>query len=230
MANQYGAKSIVGKGMVFCVDAIDKHSYPGSGTTVTDLIASKTGTISGGATFSNGVITYDGTNDKTSFTSTGLSSTTTNLTINTWIKTGDKTLDSGVYRGWITTGAGSNQTACFKMSITHDNGYCVLWGLNNTAKVTASTALDGDTWFNVVYTYTSGTGKIYTNGVIDATASYTANHDLTQFHLGSGGVAGGLDDRGMWNGEIGPVHVYNRELTATEVLQNFNAQRGRFGV
>ena len=81
-----------------------------------------------------------------------------------------------------------------------------------------------------VYTYTSGTGKIYTNGVVDATASYTSNHDLTQFHLGSGGVAGGLDDRGMWNGEIGPVHVYNRELTAAEVLQNFNAQRGRFGV
>ena len=82
----------------------------------------------------------------------------------------------------------------------------------------------------MVYTYTSGAGKLYTNGVIDATASYTANHDLTQFHLGSGGVAGGLDDRGMWNGEIGPVHVYNRELTATEVLQNFNAQRGRFGI
>ena len=229
MATGYGVKSIVTNGLVFCTDAKNTKSYIGSGTTLTDIANKKTGTISG-ATFSNGIFTYDGTNDKTSFTSTGLSSTTTNLTINTWIKTDDKTADNGAYRGWITTGAGSSNTACFKMSITNDNGYCVIWGLNNSAKVTADTALDGDTWFNVVYTYTSGTGKIYTNGALDATASYTGNHDLTQFHLGSGGTAGNLDDRGMWNGEIGPVHVYNRELTATEVLQNFNAQRGRFGV
>ena len=229
MGINYGPPPIVTKGLVYCVDTLDKHSYPGSGTTVTDVVASKTGTISG-ATFSNGILTYDGTNDKTSFTSTGLSSTTTNLTISTWIKTDDKTLDGGAYRGWITTGTGSNQTACFKMAITHDNGYCVIWGLNDSAKVTADTALDGDTWFNVVYTYTSGTGKIYTNGAIDATASYTANHDLSQFHIGSGGIGGNLDGIGMWNGEVGPVQVYSRVLTAVEVLQNFNAQRGRFGV
>ena len=48
MAFSNGAKPIVSNGLVFCVDALDKHSYPGSGTTWSDLINSNNGTLTNG--------------------------------------------------------------------------------------------------------------------------------------------------------------------------------------
>ena len=59
-----GAKPIVGDGLVYCVDAFDKHSYPGSGTSVTDLANGRTATLTNGPTFnSNGYWDFDGSND-----------------------------------------------------------------------------------------------------------------------------------------------------------------------
>ena len=65
MANHYGALPIVSKGLVFCVDAKDKDSYPGSGTTWTDVVNSRPGTITNSPTFnSSGYFDLDGSNDR----------------------------------------------------------------------------------------------------------------------------------------------------------------------
>ena len=57
---------IVTDGLVFCVDPANARSYPGTGTTLTDLEGSNNGTLTNGPTFSSnnrGVFTLDGTND-----------------------------------------------------------------------------------------------------------------------------------------------------------------------
>ena len=64
MASTYGNDIIVTDGLVFCVDAKDKHSYPGSGTTWFDLAGSNNGTMTSGASFDStgdGCINFDGT-------------------------------------------------------------------------------------------------------------------------------------------------------------------------
>ena len=225
--------NIIVNGLVYNVDPANRASYPRTGTTVKDTIGNINGSLDG-ATFQSTLplsFNFDGVDDKIDFTSTLQSSTTTDLSINTWIKTNDKTLDSGAYRGWFTGGPnGSGTTAGFKMAITNDNGYAVIWGLNNTAQVTGTTAIDTDMVVNVVYTYTTGTGKLYINGVLNATATYTGNHDMSAYFIGSGGTsASSLSSQGMFNGDIGPVQVYNRALLATEVMKNFNALKDRMG-
>jgi hypothetical protein len=241
MAFSHGTpNSIVTDGLVFCVDAANVLSYPRSGDTVTDVIDNIiTGSLNGASGGNNtpqwestngGVFNFDGVDDKIDFTSTLQSSTTTDLSINTWIKTADKTLDNSAYRGWFTGGPnGSGTTAGFKMAITHDNGYPVLWGLNNSAKVTGTIAIDTNIFVNVVYTYTTGTGKFYINGIINNSASYTGNHDMSAYFIGSGGSSAGLlSSQGMFNGDIGPIQVYNKALSAAEVTQNYNALKNRF--
>jgi len=224
--------SIVTDGLVFNMDAANRASYPKTGTTATDTIGNISGTLNGTTFISNnsGVFDFDGVDDKIDFTSTLQSSTTTDLSISTWIKTDNKTLDNSAYRGWFTGGPnGSGTTAGFKMAITHDNGYPVLWGLNNSAKVTGTIAIDTNLFVNVVYTYTTGTGKFYINGIINNSASYTGNHDMSAYFIGSGGSSAGLlDSQGMFNGDTGPIQIYNRALSASEVLHNYNALKGRF--
>ena len=62
-----------------------------------------------------------------------------------------------------------------------------------------------------------------TSAVDDTLSSWTAV--TGNFYIGSRGGSGD-----WFKGDQGPLLVYNRELTASEVLQNFNAHRGRFGV
>ena len=86
MAYAFGAPSIVQDGLVFYVDAANGDSYPGSGTTVTDLIGINNGTISG-ATFTNvnaGVWDFDGTDDKiTSVSNSGFTNKGTPFVVST---------------------------------------------------------------------------------------------------------------------------------------------------
>ena len=57
---------IVTDGLVFCLDAANIRSYPGTGTTWTDLKGGNEGTLTNGPTFSSdnaGSISTDGSND-----------------------------------------------------------------------------------------------------------------------------------------------------------------------
>ena len=69
MAFAYSPK-ILTDGLVFAVDAANKKSYPGSGTTWTDLAGSNDGTLTNGPTFNSGdggSIVFDGTDDLVDF-------------------------------------------------------------------------------------------------------------------------------------------------------------------
>ena len=48
--------------------------------------------------------------------------------------------------------------------------------------------------------------------------------ETPQINIGQNNATGGND----WEGEIGGVHIYNRILSANEVLHNYNALKGRF--
>jgi hypothetical protein len=104
-----------------------------------------------------------------------------------------------------------------------------------------------DQWFQVVFAYdaASGTGFAYSNGVIVRSGKMsTAADQLTFAQPGEGAnpITTGLTYRisnnnganpsgaGCFPGDIGPAMIYDRALTATEVQQNFNAIRGRYGI
>lgn len=94
-----------------------------------------------------------------------------------------------------------------------------------------STYLTSGAWNHVVGTFTSGTRRIYVNGVLATSDTQTGTID-TNANGCSIGVYGGFNGTRdyYFNGTIANLKVYNRVLTASEVFGNFSALRGRYGI
>ena len=86
-----------------------------------------------------------------------------------------------------------------------------------------------NTWTHVTCSWaSSGESRIYTNGVLRTSRSISSIPATNPSSTGRIGL--GHNGPGSWNGQISTTYIYNRQLTAAEVLQNFNALRGRYGI
>lgn len=98
--------------------------------------------------------------------------------------------------------------------------------------------LSTNTWYLATFTTsfdgTNTTMKIYTNGVETATGTFAgAQSNYTGFNFMVGDGNDGSNGASLWypfKGSVSNVKLYNRTLSAAEILQNFNASRGRYGV
>ena len=223
-------ESIVTDGLVLWLDANDKTSYPGSGNTWNDLtINSISGTFNNGPTYSNtdgGSITFDGTNDYISipYSSTiSLPDSYPNFTVEIALKAHvvpvpankvflSQAAGGGTNRNWVRINNTSQQ---FDTLI--GNATLTLTSLNPVA----------NTVYVINLKYESGTMYIGYNGVFYQSASRTADENATgEIRIGASGASsiGAFAD-----GDVYFVRFYNRALTSQEVLQNYNATKGRFG-
>ena len=216
---------IVHKDLIFCFDALDKNSYSGTGTTWTDIISDATTTLTNSPTFNSaGYFDFDGSNDYMEMTSDH--SITAAKTISAWINS-----DSNHNGSFISVDAsGSNRFFQFKKKIA---GAIMFVGFNSSNSPTTVQAGGGaaanDVWINATAVqHSNGNVKIYINGslVTSSSSTYTVR-------TGSATVFFGKNEGGSansYNGQMATAHYYNRDLSAEEVLQNFNATRGRFGI
>ena len=110
----------------------------------------------------------------------------------------------------------------------------LIGNLDGTASSVGQTIITAGQWYHVVLTSDGSNNRIYINGVLDDTNARTSAEIYNTNQ--NGGVSIGRDVRypttsnRMWDGEIGEVRVYPRALTASEVLQNYNATKGRYGI
>tara|TARA_Y100000015_G_scaffold6115_1_gene5564 strand:+ start:56 stop:739 length:684 start_codon:yes stop_codon:yes gene_type:complete len=225
MAVGYNPKVVI-DGLVLALDAGNTKSYPGSGTSWTDLIGSNTGTLTNGPTFSSdngGSIVFDGTNDYVTIPN-NTSLDNQKQTVEVWIKTDD--MGSGHEGFWFEKGSLNTQYSLF-----HLNG-SIYWrhnigGGNNDLTTTMSTYMNTSNWYQVVGTYTSGDRRLYINGV--QVNSDTASGTVA---TNSGGMSIGAYNSGspsyFYNGNYAICRVYNKALTASEVQQNYNELKGRY--
>ena len=103
------------------------------------------------------------------------------------------------------------------------------------AYASSSAAPVSDTWYHVVFvrsgTAGSNTLQLYINGVLDCNMEGAAADDVAAVDgIGADRIGGSPEGAISWLGSIGPYRIYNRSLNSEEALQNFNAQRGRFGL
>jgi hypothetical protein len=233
--NYFG--NLVTSGLVLDLDAAKVASYPGTGTTWFDISGNNlTGSLVNGPTFTGigkqAAIVFDGVND---YVNCG----TTNIipgswTVSAWIKHTPKT-GAAVYFGRSGTGPNYDQTAILGWSSNVSNRFFT------SGKTTSGTYLlscsssfspISGVIYNVVGTFdtSSTTLNLHINGVLDNTKIVG-----TLFTTGSNlsnqiGCSDGLTPSNFAQGNIYHVKVYNRALSAAEVLQNFNALRGRYGI
>jgi hypothetical protein len=237
MSYSYG-KSIVTDGLVFYVDAGNGLSYPGSGTTCTDLIGTNDGTLTNGATFDSnngGSIVLDGTNDYVSAGTASDFMPTNDMTIDAWINI--DAYDSTICMSPNSSGGNevifyiaTSTTPTFtakKLSCTFDNsdGASGSWPASNTD-------VPLNTWVHACLVRDGATARFYYNGAADGTGtrgtgtlSYASGQPL---YIGLDTDGTGYSQGNFFDGKIAAVKIYNRALSADEILQNYNALKNRF--
>ena len=221
---------IITNGLVLCLDAGNTKSYPGSGTTWRDISnTGNNGTLVYGPSFDStngGNIVFDGVNDHVSLTiAAGLTSTLTVITI-----------------GKSTNSTWNNY--CGLGSCRTSNGYLIhndinattvsFYVLNSSGTYTGLGASSPSNIQNYnMYTFStngSNSHKGYVNDRLQVTSSSAITRTNTN---SSQNVYLGLDDNGQgrYNAMSIALHLmYNRELTYSEILQNYNAIKSRFGL
>ena len=86
-----------------------------------------------------------------------------------------------------------------------------------------------DTWFQWVLVR-EGTGSNQSKWYINGSLASTGTDNTTWISAGNQGQRICRYSSSPAEGLVGPIQIYNRGLNASEVSQNFNAQRARFGV
>jgi len=221
---------IVENGLVLCLDAANKRSYPGTGTTWTDLSGNSNNfSLINGPTFSNtnlGNIVFDGADDYLLISSL-VWDYNVNFTIQFWFNTNSL----GGVNGYGLFFNGSTGANTNRVQIAGDsNGSIYLNTVGSSVGddfVSAAGLVTVGKWFNFAAVRNSGVITTYLNGtsVVSGNVNYSVSQQ-SNLYVGFIRSSGAL-----WylNGRMSSILINNRVLSATEVLQNYNATKSRFG-
>jgi hypothetical protein len=231
MATQYAFGKIVTDGLVLALDAADRNSYPGSGTTWRDLSANNIiGTLTNGPTFNSangGSIFTDGTDDWISTPYSG--SAADSYTFSVWFKN-DNYSEGKYLLGRGRDGAGSGWS--LQLNIT--TGGIAQAGVVPTVPsvvglgTTGTITLALNTWYHITGVWIAGSSiQCYVNGVLDGTTSTSGTSLRTSTN---GWWIGSISTSLFTSGYNAVAQVYNRALSASEIQQNYNAQKSRFNL
>ena len=208
---------IVQNGLILDVDAAVSRSYSGSGLTVNGLVGGIGGTLINGVgygTANNGHFIFDGTNDQIQISQIGsaLLSGSQDFTISAWVQSSGGT--GTIFANYL---AGNLQ-------VLYSPSYIGLW-LNGAVAYANTATYYSANIVNLVAQRSSGTNiTIYLNGQVIKTGTSNSTIGTTlDFRIGANTANGEL-----FQGKLYNIQVYNRALSATEVLQNYNATKGRY--
>ena len=230
--------NVVSDGLVCCWDAANKRSYPGAGTTWTDLVGRQNGTMQNNTSFNSakgGVLEFDGTDDYVSVPDSDyLDSITSAITVSVWVYWSSDANDISTIVSKASAAGWSSPYSSWNMRLRHGTGG---WGTETVefwaagsyttgGQFYSSSSIPRDTWTHIVGTYDGANQKIYINGVLDGTEAETAAIAATSYPLYIGVNSGDIGED--FEGSLANVLIYNRGLTAAEVKQNYEATKSRF--
>jgi hypothetical protein len=218
--------NIITDGLVLALDAANSRSYPGTGTTWSDLSGNgNSGTLTNGPTFnsgSNGSIVFDGVNDYTSISNSNSLQFGSNFTVNSWIYPTNLLNRFGIFSTRFDNSSGSWQ---LEVGVANGGtGRIAITGVNTWIWESNSNVVQTNSWYNICYISSSNT--LYLNGVLLTPLVTTVYTILNNVSIKV--IASGTLNSQLFPGNIAQVSIYNRALSATEVSQNYNATKTRY--
>ena len=224
--------NVVTDGLVGCWDAGNRKSYPGAGTTWTDIAGVNNSTLQnggdGGLSFDSangGSIVFDGTNDyttATNFDDVSPVSGTNSFAFDMWIY-----LDDTNAITFITQRVDSNNRWSWWWNASSDMYFNVWTSGSDVSSGAYNHSFTADNWYHLALVRDGNTILFYIDSVLKYSASYT--HSIT---AKAAGLDFGYDQQNYGgssnNAKYALVRAYNKALSAAEVLQNYNATKGRF--
>ena len=214
---------------VLCLDAGSRISYPGTGTTWTDLSGNaNNGTLVNGPTFDSangGSIVFDGSGGD--YVDCGTNSQLTSLsafTVSFWLKS-SSTNEQGLYGNTIYNNTIQSLSVGWHFEIYQSK--LLMQIFPSSQYFQSSSTISTTTWYNAVFAYSAKVIQFYINGNLNSTSTFSTNFTPTS----SVTVLGKLPYYNYpFIGNIANATHYNRALSATEVATNFELLRGRYGI
>jgi hypothetical protein len=239
MSNQYGPR-IVTDGLVLCLDAANRTSYPGSGTVWNDLSGNNNnGTLVNGPSYSNNSIIFDGIDDHITINPSNSLNTTSEVTITSIVRVTAfsanraRLIDTNPLVSPDNVGANISlkigTTSPFQdvsfFIISGSTGYEV----KRTNSIITSTSIPYI--ISARWRGSDGASSIFINGI------ESPSYALSTTFIGSCGpltntlMIGRLARFNIYGNQvIYATHLYNRYLSNNEILQNYNALKGRYSL
>jgi len=226
-------EGIVTDGLVFNVDAGFTPSYPKSGTTWYDVVGTKNITLLNSPTYNSsngGSMDFDGSNDYSTSSSTTI---TSDQTFCVWAvrEGGTPPLVHGIF----TQHAAVFQQGNIGINVSRTNQLSASIAYTDNSREyidkTTTYVTQQNVIFHVCLVYSSSTNSIlwYVNGSFDRTYSLTKTPKFINYPICIGRWDASWSNY-YFNGKIYTGQIYNKSLSAAEILQNYNAQKGRFGL
>jgi hypothetical protein len=222
--------SIITSNLVLCLDAANPKSYPGSGTTWSDLSGNgNNGTLVNGVGYSGdnlGSLVFDGVDDRGTFTSPITSSSP--QTYEVWVKAIPSTSVGDGYGYILHNNSAASIIGSAYMGIGYEQSTKIIFAFFNGAWSSMKTNVIGNTTTvrQIVLTWDGSSQIAYVDGVQRVSQALTT----TPSNFSTTTSFGDFRDSTVRPivGDIYSIKIYNRALTASEIQQNYNALKSRF--
>jgi hypothetical protein len=234
MGIRRGPKSIVTENLVYAIDVANPDSHVSGSTSLNNQIDNQNnGVITNGVGFdeaNGGSLNFDGNDDYVELGSIDSSNPLslygqTDFSIEIWI---NPNLTGDDYQRIIDKSDAGSSTNGWGVVQRPASKYIYLFVDGGTVSTYEDSAASSGVWRNYLWTRKNTSTKLYVNGTLVNTYTYTraVPADTTGMRIGSWNHSTGRE----FNGKIANIKVYNKELSAEEVLQNHNALKTRFGL
>lgn len=226
--------NIVKDGLVLNLDAGKVDSYPKSGTTWRDISGfQNNATFTNGPTYdtgSFGSILFDGVDDyviNTSSVNIPVGNSSRTIQFWTYPKSNQNNF---IQIGTAAGGGGGNQYYIIEFLNIAGTTFLFTDGKNagNNLTISGSQLPTLNIWNHITFGSSGQNWFYYLNGALARSGTWPTTINT----VGQKFIVGKRDDvvQATTNGNIAQVLIYNKDLSATEVLQNYNATKGRFGL
>ena len=228
---------IILENLEFYLDAGNPSSYSGSGTTWYDLSPNSYDlTLTNSPTYNSGTDAHFDFNGSNQYAIRSMGGATTNydyFTTEIWARTDANTGSS--YHALFqlnadgTSGGGAPAIRTLTSSATSVLD-CHFHNTSNVvptnATIQSTTGMSTGAWRHICYTYDQANTRLYINGSLETTSGTVGAQTVDTFDS----IYVGAGDGRYLNGDIAIVRHYSQTLSDAEVLANFNAEKGKFGL
>ena len=222
-----GGPNTVTSGLVLELDAGNIKSYQSGSTTWYDKSGfANNGTLINGVGYTssfNGSLVFDGVDDYVNLNTTNFPTGANPRTISLFVKF--TTFNNGWTWNWVFYYGTSSTAQSVILGIQSSTGKLTFSGYGAGYDIVTDTVLSINTWYNLTLVYNGSAFLGYVNGTLINTTNLTLNTVLSTGRLSA--IPTGTD---TFTGNISTTQIYNRALSADEVLQNYNATKTRFGL
>lgn len=234
-----GPQKASGGNTVKSVNGFTIHIFTSSGTftignNIGDLTGTHTGTLTNGAVYNlenKGSIIFDGIDDYILINNSTSTNISNNVTYAIWIRPSVNITNTGQNNSDVSFFRKQASGSGFILEVfgtTASNKQLSFW-VNYPSGATTTYTLNANIWYYIVGTYDGSVAYLYVNGSQVATSSFiTTVTTSADIHIGTF-IPSSTPTRNF-QGNISNCNIYNRALSATEILNNYNSLKGRYGL